>query len=76
MSEGENKDEGPKVIYMDMDLGPLRNHQYIGDGVTVSHDDLQLWVTTDDQRIALDKDVFGRLIEYAKRFNSCKELIK
>jgi hypothetical protein len=44
--------------------------QYLGDAVYASFDGYQIWLTTgdgNDQRIALEPDVFRALIAYEKR---------
>lgn len=47
---------------------------YIGDGVYVTHDNFQLWLTTmvseegRAHQIAIEPQVFRALMEYAERF--------
>ncbi len=50
--------------------------QYIGDGVTAFHDGYQIWLETPREngvhQIALEPDVFVRLLEYARKFGILK----
>lgn len=51
------------------DFGPRVDERYIGDGVYASHDSQQIWLRTGDgnnQQIALDRQTYRALIEYAK----------
>lgn len=61
--------ENADVQVIHTDFGPRVDERYIGDGVYVSHDTLQLWLRTGDgnnQQIALDRSTYRALVEYAK----------
>lgn len=50
---------------------------YLGDGVYVSFDGYQLWLTTEDgipqtNRIALEPEVYEALVKYVKRLEVVK----
>ena len=52
------------------DFGPRIDEENIGDAVYVSHDNLQIWLRSDDnqpQNIALDAATYRALVDYAKR---------
>lgn len=52
-----------------VDTGPRRNTRYLGDGVYVEKDDIQIWLYTFDgivctNQIALDPSVYANLMRY------------
>lgn len=51
---------------------------YLGDSVYADHDGHHIWLSTDNgfgdtNRIALDSEVFGALLRYAKRMKPTQE---
>lgn len=66
-------DDDVQVIHTD--FGSRVDEKYIGDGVYVSHDSLQIWLRTGDgnnQQIALDLRTYLSLVEYAKHIGMDK----
>lgn len=57
-----------------------KKHEYIGDGVYVSFDGYQIWLSAnhhDNEVIALEPAVMGRLVDYANKvFNRETEDVK
>lgn len=48
------------------------NDEYLGDGVYASFDGFQIWLAANDHQnkvIAIEPEVFGRLLNYAKAIN-------
>lgn len=59
-----------------MNIPDANIKEYIGDGVYVNHDGYHLWLQTLENEegrkneIALEPDVFQKLVEYAEKFGS------
>lgn len=45
----------------------MEKETYIGDGVYVSFDGYQVWLRADENRIALEREVYGALLAYVER---------
>lgn len=58
------------ITIINIDTGPRRDETYIGDGVYVMRDDIQMWLATmrGDKRveIALDRDTYASLQQFAE----------
>lgn len=54
-----------------VDTGPVRDREYLGDGLYAAVDDMHILLYTERENgthyVALDRGVFDRLIEYKKR---------
>jgi hypothetical protein len=46
---------------------------YLGDGVYASFDGYQIWLRADDNRVALEPEVFHALIGYANRLRKTSQ---
>ena len=68
--------EEGKIQTIVIDTGARRNEEYLGDGVYISHDDIQIWLRTQRDagaryggwdEIALDRGMIRKLVEYQKK---------